>query len=187
MSDARRREPLQDNARLAREAFEQAQAETAAGNRAGALRWLDRACRLAPRDQTLSLALATACLGVDDTRATSLFAAITAASDVREAWFGLATAKRRVGDAAGAAAALAEAFARHVPHAWSRGVCRCHRREAGTPGWCSLSGDGSMDIHPDPADRRVDLRLDDRRLPRTIREVAARLAVRQESGGDHHG
>ena len=78
-------------------------------------RWLDRACRLAPRDQTLALALATACLGHDDMRAAALFAAISAENDVREAWLGLATARRRLGDAAGAAEALAAALRRHVP------------------------------------------------------------------------
>ena len=44
---------LQDNAALAREAFEQALSEVEAGNRVAARRWLDRACRLAPRDINL--------------------------------------------------------------------------------------------------------------------------------------
>jgi len=67
------------------EAFQYGQAATAAGDRAGALRWLDRAWRLTPRDPTVALALATACLGHDDSRAEALFAAIVAEHDVREA------------------------------------------------------------------------------------------------------
>jgi predicted Zn-dependent protease len=106
---------LPDSALLAHEAFERGQAEAADGNHAAARRWFDRACRLAPKDQTLSLALATACLGHDDMRAASLFGAITDASDVREAWFGLAMARRRLGDVTGAADALGEALARHAP------------------------------------------------------------------------
>ncbi len=166
MTGASRPDPLPDNALLALEAFERAQAETAAGDRACARRWLERACRLAPKDQTLSLALATACLGHDDMRAASLFADITVANDVREAWFGLATAKRRLGDATGAAAALAEALARHVPGRGLAALADAIAREAGAPGWCSLSGDGTVTIGPDRLDRHVELRLDGRRVTR---------------------
>ena len=105
-----------------------------------ARRWLDRACRLAPRDQTLALALATACLGHDDMRAAALFGTISAENDVREAWLGLATARRRLGDAAGAAAALAAALRRHVPDPGFAALADAIAREAGAPGWCGLSG-----------------------------------------------
>jgi GT2 family glycosyltransferase/glycosyltransferase involved in cell wall biosynthesis len=174
MSEARRQEALPDFAKLAREAFERAQVETAAGDREAARRWLDRACRLAPRDQTLSLALATACLGDDDMRAESLFAAITATNDVREAWFGLATARHRLGAAAAAAAALAEAFARHVPQHGLAALSDAIVRDSGTLGWCSLSGDGFVDIHPDRRDRLLELRLDGRRLTRTSNRLPPR-------------
>ena len=151
---------------LAREAFERAQAETADGNRTCARRWLDRACRLAPNDQTLSLALASACLGHDDMRAASLFAGITAAGDVREARFGLATARRRLGDVAGAAAALAEALACHVLSPGLDAIADAIARDAGACGWCSLSGDGTVSIGPTTLDREVELRLDGRRATR---------------------
>ena len=167
---------MPDYARLAREAFERGQVEAAAGDRAGARRWLDRACRLAPRDQTLALALATACLGHDDMRAAALFAAISADNDVREAWLGLATARRRLGDAAGAAAALAAALRRHVPDPGLAALADAIAREAGAPGWCGLSGDGCVEIHPDRRDRPVELRLDGRRLPRDTQPAAAALA-----------
>ena len=120
-----------------------------------ARRWLDRACRLAPRDQTLALALATACLGHDDMRAAALFGTISAENDVREAWLGLATARRRLGDAAGAAAALAAALRRHVPDPGFAALADAIAREAGAPGWCGLSGDGALTVRPMPTQRGV--------------------------------
>ena len=77
-------------------------------------------------------------------RAAALFAAISATSDIREAWLGLATARRRLGDAAGAAEALAAALRRHVPDPGFAGVADAITREAGAPGWCGLSGDGQL-------------------------------------------
>jgi GT2 family glycosyltransferase len=157
---------LPDNAALALEAFERAQAETEAGDRNAALRWLDRACRLVPRDQTLTLALATASLGHDDLRAASLFGPIASANDVREAWYGLATARRRLGDTAGAAIALSEALQRHVADTNLAGLADAITREARAPGWCSLSGDGKLTIHPMSGARPLELRLDGRRVSR---------------------
>ena len=110
----------------------------------GARRWFDRACREAPRDRTLTLALATACLGHDDRRAAALFGAIIAESDVREAWLGLATARRRLGDAAGAAEALAAALRRHVPDPGFARLADAIARGAGAPGWCGMSGEGEI-------------------------------------------
>jgi GT2 family glycosyltransferase len=139
---------LPDHGALALEAFERGQAEAVAGNGAEARRWLDRACRLAPRDQTLVLALATVCLGHDDMRAAALFAAISAESDVREAWLGLAAARRRLGDAAGAAEALAAALRRHVPDPGFAAQADAIARAAGAPGWCGLSGNGKVTVRP---------------------------------------
>ncbi len=104
-------------------------------------------------------------------RAAALFAAISAANDVREAWFGLATARRRLGDAAGAADALAEALARHVPDRKRAALADAIAREAAAPGWCGLSGDGRLTIHRRPAVGKVELRLDGRR----VAMVAGRL------------
>ena len=85
-------------------------------------------------------------------RAAALFAAISAENDVREAWLGLATARRRLGDAAGAAAALAAALRRHVPDPGFAALADAIAREAGAPGWCGLSGDGAMTVRPMPGD-----------------------------------
>src|SRR6516165_4408854 len=96
-----------NDAALAREALARGQAEATAGNAAEARRWLERACRLAPGDQTPVLVLATTCLGQDDARAVALFQRLSAESDVREAWLGLAVAHQRLGNPADAALALA--------------------------------------------------------------------------------
>ena len=60
-------------------------------------------------------------------RASALFATICGTSDVREAWLGLATARRRLGDAAGAAEALATALRRHVPDPGFAALADAHR------------------------------------------------------------
>ncbi|MBV8913932.1 MAG: hypothetical protein JOZ05_12940, partial [Acetobacteraceae bacterium] len=86
---------------------------------------------MAPRDPTIALALATACLGPDDKRAEALFAKLVEEHDVREAWLGLATARRRLRDAAGAAAALAEARQRHAMDADFAAVAQAVARDLG--------------------------------------------------------
>jgi GT2 family glycosyltransferase/glycosyltransferase involved in cell wall biosynthesis len=164
VSELARPDQLPDNARLAHEAFDRAQAEAAAGNAAQAQQWLDRATRLTPRDQTLALALATACLGQDDRRAARLFAAISTASDVREAWLGLATAYRRLGDVHAAAAALAAALARHVPDNSLSALADAIVREAGMPGWCGLTGDGTLVVQTTGSSTDLRFRLDGRRI-----------------------
>ena len=141
---------------LAYEAFDRGQAAASAGDTEAACRWLDRACRLAPKDQTLSLALATACLGHDDPRAAELFATLTAANDVREAWLGLATVRRRLGDAAGAAAALGELLSRHVPDVGFAPLADGIALAAGAPGWCGLFGDGTLIVQPGLPNVRVE-------------------------------
>ncbi len=79
-------------------------------------------------------------------RASRLFAAISDTSDVREAWLGLATARRRLGDAAGAAEALSAALRRHVPDPGFAALADLIARDAGAPGWCGMSGDGAVTV-----------------------------------------
>ena len=90
--------------------------------------------------------MATALLGHDDQRAAALFAEICTECDVREAWLGLATARRRLGDTAGAAEALASALRRHVPDPAFAALSDAIAREAGAPGWCGVSGLGALTI-----------------------------------------
>ena len=170
-----------DHAQLAGEAFRHAQA---ANSTADARRWLDRACRLAPADDTLRLALATALLGHDDRRAADLYAALAAAHDVREIWLCLATARRRLDDSRGAAAALASALARHMLHPRHAGFADQIVLESGAPGWCGLTDDRLM-VRARPANRPLSVELDDRPLGRSRRISflhATRLSVRTEDG-----
>ena len=91
-------------------------------------------------------------------RAAALFEEISAESDVREAWLGLATACRRLGDAADAAEALASALRRHVPDPGFAALADAIARDAGAPGWCGLASDGEVVLrlvstrraHPQP-------------------------------------
>ena len=135
---------------LARDALARGQASLAAGDSENAVRWLDRACRLAPNDRGLTLALAAAWVSRDPGLAASLFARVIETEDLREAWLGLATARLRLGDAAGAAAALGRALQRHAPDPGlgtaTLGVAEAVVHAADAPGWCALQGDGTAVI-----------------------------------------
>jgi len=160
-----------DRSALTREAMARAAGYSAAGDAGAALRWLDRAARLAPGDQTVALSLASAALGQDDARAAALFAAIAERVDLREAWLGLAAARRRLGDPAAAATALARVLSRNAPAAGLDALADTITREAGEPGWCSLAGDGRLALHRagHATGGTIVLRLDGR-------ELAARTA-----------
>ena len=126
--------------------MERGQAEAIAGHSEEALRWLERACRLAPRDQALLLALAAACLGKDNARAEGLFAAICASDDVGEAWLGLATARRLLGDPGGAAEALAAALRRRVIDSPTAALAEAIAHDLGVPGWCGVASGGQIRV-----------------------------------------
>jgi GT2 family glycosyltransferase/glycosyltransferase involved in cell wall biosynthesis len=124
----------------------------------------------------VALALATACLGHNDSRAAALFAAICARNDVREAWLGLATARRRLGDIAGAADAMAEALRRHVPDPAFAELADNLAREAGEPGWCGMSVDGALTVRTTTPSPRI------MRSARRIGEVAVTIGGRHLLG-----
>jgi len=166
---------VSDSIDLARQAQQYGQQALMAGDGVAAMRWLDRAHRLAPHDGTLTLALATACLHRDNVRAEALFRAVAEADDVRAAWLGLAAARCYMGDAAGAAGALADALARHVPEAAllsaRDSLADVVARSAGAAGWCGITGDGQLAVRPTTSGK-AEIRLDGRRctgpaLPRT--------------------
>ena len=126
-------------------------------------------------------------------RAAALFAAISAENDVREAWLGLATARRRLGDAAGAAVALAAALRRHVPDPGFAALADAIAREAGAPGWCGLSGDGAVTVRPTPGNAGTRAPPPDP-LPQGEGEDLGHRARRppfpgqpDRRGGDHRG
>ena len=81
-----------DSGELAREAMESGRAALDAGDDVGAVRWLDRACRLLPRDPTLKVLLATAVARTDPVRSRRLFMEVAAAHDVAEIRMGLGLA-----------------------------------------------------------------------------------------------
>jgi GT2 family glycosyltransferase/glycosyltransferase involved in cell wall biosynthesis len=153
------------DAALARAAFDAGSAAGTAGDRATAIAWLDRACRLMPHDRTFTLSLATHCLGVDDARAAALFATVIETNDVREAWLGLAHAHHRLGDAEPAAAALQEALSRHAVLQASETLAREIAAAVGAPGWCGLATGNRLLVRAAVASPRVELLLDGRALP----------------------
>ncbi len=156
-----------DRLRLAEQAHERALALAAEGNKAEARRWLERACRLLPHDDTLALALATACLGQDDAKAAALFANLAARHDRREVWAGLAIARRHTGDLEGAAAAVSHALARLVPDSTLASVADLVVRHGAARGWCAISADGAVDVHVIETPSRIELQIDGQR-PRPI-------------------
>ncbi|MBV8615487.1 MAG: glycosyltransferase [Acetobacteraceae bacterium] len=125
---------------LAQAAYETGRTAQAALER---VRWLDRAHRLLPADPTLCLALAEACIGQDNRRAERLLRRL-AGHDVREVWLALAAARAGLGDAEGAAGALACALSRHAFSPQLAPFADALARAAGAPGWCALSPEGGL-------------------------------------------
>jgi len=105
---------------------------------------------MAPRDPTVALALATASVGQDDTRAAALFAELSDKHDVREVWLGLATVRWRLGDAPGAAAALAQCLQRRVADRGLATLADMIVRDARAAGWCGLARGGELVVYPAP-------------------------------------
>jgi GT2 family glycosyltransferase/glycosyltransferase involved in cell wall biosynthesis len=131
---------------LARVAWQRGQVARAAGDLAGARGWLERARRLAPEDAMVTLLLAMTLLDLGDPAAAELFEDVAARHAAREAWLGLVTARRRQGQAALAAAALAALLSRHAlaPDAGFAGLADAVAVAAGEAGWCGLRSDGVL-------------------------------------------
>jgi GT2 family glycosyltransferase/glycosyltransferase involved in cell wall biosynthesis len=163
---------------LAVDAWQRGQAACLAGDGELARIWLERASRLAPEDKTISLALASVCLSRDDRRAAALFESVTARHDVREAWFGLAAALRNVGDATGAATALAQALGRHVPptDAALSTLADAIGTAVWAPGWCGCSLDGVVTVRCRRPDREPEFWVDGARIRPRRSGGALRLA-----------
>ncbi len=139
-------------------------AALAAKDTATALRWLERAHRLVPRDPNTKLTLATVVLGTDPDRAASLFADIAQKHDLRQAWLGLAVARLRLSGPDAAAAPLAVVLSRH---AFVQDTAALAEKIGESGGWCGLRPDGMLEIH---AAKPIRVTLDgkplpDRRLP----------------------
>lgn len=181
-------EDLAERGLLAAEALAAGQRAAAEGDGATALRWFDRAHRLAPDDPLALLVLAAARLGSDPTGAARLLAKLPARCRTGEAWLLLAASRRARGDAAGAAAALAAALQRAVLAEAFVPLAEAIARDAAAPGWCGLGPDFRLRLHPvDPAASPL-LRLDGRAvpadapLPAAGRRLSARIGWRPMLG-----
>ncbi len=135
----------QDSFRLGRIATERGQSDLA-------LRWLERAHRLAPEAATVSFPLAMARMSCGDPHgAIVLLLPLLQQHDFREGWVALAAARRAAGSHDEAAAAIGEALSRNAPDEAVRSLLGEIARAAGWPGWCGLSGDGTLHLDRPPA------------------------------------
>jgi len=144
---AERAEPEPEATSLARSAMTSYRAALTAGDAEAALRWVDRAHRLVPRDPNIMLALAGASLSREPARAAHLFATVTEQRDVREAWLGLCASRLRLGSADQARMALVRALSRHTPRNDTRAVANETIRATGDHGWCALTYGGRLVLH----------------------------------------
>lgn len=144
---------------LARTAMARGMAAIAANDAATALRWMERARRLVPKDPNVALALASLCLNDDPDRADRLFAEVAGDHDVRQAWLGLAAARIRTGRPDAAVEPLAKALSHH---AFIQDTAPLADRIA-PAGWCALRPDGALEIHAPPGGVTT-LKLDGRSI-----------------------
>ncbi len=147
-------------AEQARRAWERGEAALAGGALPEARRWLERAARFAPADDTIGFALATALLRAGDPAAAERFGAIARRHGRREAWLGLAAAERAAGRQRQAVAAVAEALSQHAPDPACAALLDSLAREAGLPGWCGVAGGGRLLIGALAPGSRLRVRLD---------------------------
>ncbi len=139
--------------RSAHDAVERGRAALRAGDRPEALRWLDRAHRLAPRDRSVALLLASAFTGVDDTHARALLRGLVAAApEMRDARVALVLAERRLGAAEAAARQLGRLLLAMAPPpgaAFAR-LAGDVARAAAAPGWIGADSRGRLLVcaHP---------------------------------------
>jgi GT2 family glycosyltransferase/glycosyltransferase involved in cell wall biosynthesis len=122
----------------------------AAGDRTTAIRHLDRALRLAPRDAAAAFLLASVLSTVDASRALAMLRSLTAAH--KRFWAAkaaLAALLSRAGDAQGAAALLDDMLRHAAPpdDATFRQLAATVARDAGLPGWIAIDSRGMARCH----------------------------------------
>jgi GT2 family glycosyltransferase len=109
--------------------------------------WLERAHRLVPADPNVTLTLASACLANDPTRAALLFQSVADQYDIRQAWQGLAAARLRLVGPDEAAEPLAVVLSRFAFMPETNSLAEAIGSRRGSPGWCGLRADGTLEIH----------------------------------------
>ncbi len=171
-------------AETARAALSLGEAALAAGDGEAACRWLERAARIAPRDETARLALALARLREGEPGQAKPLAEIAARFDLRVAWIGLASARLRDGDPEGAARALAAAFSGHagaIDAGLAKGADRI-AAAAGAPGWCAMLSGGVLVVAAALAPARLRVFHDGTKLALRWRAGWARLGAAARGG-----
>ncbi|HEY2132620.1 MAG TPA: glycosyltransferase [Acetobacteraceae bacterium] len=135
---------------LAQAAWRQGQDALAAGDVALGRRFLERAHRIGPEDATIALSLASLHLRAGAlSDAAALLTTMLPRHDVREVWLTLAAARHGLGDASGAATALARALSEHVlpPNDQIDRLAQAIGAASGAAGWCGLGPDGRLAMH----------------------------------------
>ncbi len=131
----------------AQDAFRRGRIATELGQPEEARRWLERAQRLAPDSTTVTFPLAVARLSCGDPEgAIRLLVPLLRRFDLREGWIMLGAARLSAHAPDEAAAAIGEALRRHAPDRGVAGLLTDIARAAGWPGWCGLSGDGTLHL-----------------------------------------
>ncbi|NHO19226.1 glycosyltransferase [Acetobacter oeni] len=129
----------------AQEAFRQGQQSWSAGDHAAALRWLERAHRMAPESPNVAFFLAGVrqANGFRD-EAITLLQNLSRRYDFRQGWTLLAAALLNAGRTGEALQALSEVLSRHV---CDDALVRLADRivaAAGAPGWCGIDRRGAV-------------------------------------------
>jgi GT2 family glycosyltransferase/glycosyltransferase involved in cell wall biosynthesis len=135
---------------MALAALRKGEALLVGGDARAARPWLERATRIAPEDDTAKLSLAHALLALGDPGAAPMLEDLTRRHDVREIWLALAGARLRLGDAAGAASALAASLSGHRLPAAAE-IADLIAKRAGAAGWCGLLPDETVLVSPGTA------------------------------------
>ncbi len=139
---------------LAQQAWDRGRAAADAADLPEARRWLERARRLQPHDDTVAFSLAMVLLRSGGAgEAAPLFATVAERHDMANAWAGLAACRRLLGQAGRAAEALQAALSRSAPTAAVLSLVGPVAAEAGFPGWCGVDGQGVLHAGPIPPDR----------------------------------
>ncbi|MCQ8278169.1 glycosyltransferase [Acetobacteraceae bacterium KSS8] len=146
----------------AQDSFRRGREATELGQFAEARRWLERAHRLARDSSTVLFPLAVARLQTGDPiGAMTLLKALLRRFDQRECWVMLAAARTAAHQADQAADALGEALRRHAPDRSMSNFLSETAKSAGWPGWCGLSGDGTLHaVQAGAGGGTLDIRID---------------------------
>lgn len=136
--------------RRARDAYDRALRFEASGALDEALRWMERAHRLAPTDDAVTFSLATLRLRRGDAPGCAfLLLPLVRRLDMREAIIALALARRQQRLVADAAHLLDDALARHVLDDADPSfppIATAIARECGAAGWCGVDGEGRLRV-----------------------------------------